>query len=73
MKIDGKKGVPQPRIELGISGSQPDEMTIFLLWQSYSCVMFFETKRRERPRWESNPGVTVVFVYYQKSDGLFFF
>lgn len=29
-----KKRVPQPRIELGISGSQPDEMTIFLLWQN---------------------------------------
>lgn len=29
----GAKRVPQPRIELGIPGSQPGEMTIFLLWQ----------------------------------------
>lgn len=27
------KRVPQPRIELGIPGSQPGEMTIFLLWR----------------------------------------
>ena len=36
LKQGKKRGrVPQPRIELGISGSQPDEMTIFLLWQKY--------------------------------------
>ena len=28
--------MPDPRIELGISGSQPDEMTIFLVW--LNCV-----------------------------------
>lgn len=53
------KRVPQPRIELGIPGSQPGEMTIFLLWRIVwgFLLELYHKSSPVGPDWQSSRGI----------------